>query len=409
MVMKCRFCNSKLNYIFADLGNTPFANSYLNQQQIYEPEKFYPLKAYVCSKCFLVQLDEFEKPQKIFSEYAYMSSFSDTWLKHIEDFVNSSIKKFEMKKNKVVEIASNDGYLLQFFKKKKIPVLGIEPAKNVARIANKKRIPTLTKFFGVKTAKDIANNYGKANFLIAFNVLPHVPNLADFVKGLKILLDDDGIIIIQFSAYLPDLIKKNEFDLIYHEHFSYFSVYTLQKIFAHHGLTIFDLEKFSIHGGSMRLYIKHKKNKKYIVSRNVKKQLLIEKKFGITQIQTYQKFQEKIIQTKKNIWKFFINSLKENKILAAYGAPAKANTLLNYCGVGSDLIPFTVDKNYYKQGLFLPGTHIPIYNPDKILKIKPDFLLILAWNLKDEICDQMSFIKKWGGKFVVLIPEVKIF
>ena len=407
--MNCRFCNAKLNHVFADLGKSPLANSYLNQKDLEKGELFYPLRVFVCSKCFLVQLEEFESPNEIFREYAYMSSYSKTWLNHVKEYVNEVIEKFGISKNnQVIEIASNDGYLLQFFQRKKIPVLGVEPAINVAKIAKRNKIPTMTKFFGEKTAKEIIKKNSKADLLIAFNVLPHVPNLNDFILGLKKLLSNQGIITIQFSAYLLQLIQKNEFDTIYHEHFSYFSLNSLQKIFDFYSLTIFDVEEKDIHGGSLRLYIKHSKNKSYKINESVSKKIKQEKKFGLTKISTYTKFQEQLGYTRTKIWKFFIKTKLEGKSVVGYGAPAKATTLLNYCGIDHEFIDYTVDINPYKQGLYLPGTFIPIYSPKKISKTKPDYVIILAWNLKDEIMHQMKFIKNWNGKFVILIPEVKV-
>jgi len=407
--MKCRFCNNKLKHIFIDLGKSPLANSYLNNTEINKMEPFYPLRTYVCTKCFLVQLEEFEKSTKIFSNYAYFSSYSQTWLNHVRDFVNNTIERFKISNtNLVIEIASNDGYLLEYFKKQNIPVLGIEPAANVAKVAKKKKIPTISKFFGQKIAKELVRNGKKADVLIAFNVLPHVPNLTDFVKGLKKLLNNKGILIIQFSAYLLTLIQKVEFDTIYHEHFSYFSLFTLQKIFSAYNLEIFDVEELNIHGGSMRLYLKHLENKDIIISNSVIQKLKQEKKFGLTSISTYTTFSNKVNISKRKIWQFFIDAKRKRKTIVGYGAPAKGNTLLNYCGIGHDFIDYTVDLNPHKQNLFLPGTHIPILKPTMISKTKPDYVVILAWNFKEEVMEQTKIIKKWGGKFVVLIPTVKV-
>ena len=407
--MNCRFCNSKLKHVFADLGKSPIANSYLKRNEINKMEPFYPLCAYVCSKCFLVQVGEFEKAKNIFKNYIYFSSYSKTWLDHVKKFVDESIKKFKIKQNThVVEIASNDGYLLKNFKKYKIPVLGIEPAKNIAKIANKNKIPTIPKFFGAKTAKDLVKNGKKADFLIAFNVLPHVPNLKDFVKGLKILLKPEGIIVIQFSAYLMSLIQKTAFDNIYHEHFSYFSLYTLNKIFSAYGLKIFNAKELSIHGGSLRIYATHSNNNKINISKKIKELIVKEKNNGLKKISTYTNFNDKVKDLKSNIRKFFVDAQKKGKTTICYGAPAKGNTLLNYCGITNDLIEFTVDISPHKQGLYLPGTHIPIYGPEYIKKVKPDYIVILPWNLKDEIMEQLSFIRKWKGKFVIPIPNMRV-
>ena len=407
--MNCRFCNSEIHYVFADLGKTPFANSYVPQNEFGKKEIFFPLKSYVCSKCFLVQLEKFEDPAVIFKNYAYMSSFSNSWLKHVEDFCNDVFIKFKLSESsRVTEIASNDGYLLKNFQKKKIPILGVEPAENVAKIARKKKIPTITKFFGQKTSIAIVKKYGRSDVVIAFNVLPHVPNLKDLVKGMKNLLKKDGVIIIQFSAYLDQLIEQTGFDAIYHEHFSYFSLTSLKKIFEYFGLIIFDVEEFDVHGGSLRLFLKHKNNSNFLVSEKIKKKIENEKKHKLNKIQTYSKFQNQIIQTKIDIWKFFIKVKNENKSIVGYGAPAKATTMLNYCGIKKDFLEYTVDINPNKQNHFLPGTNIPIFAPRKIFQTKPDYILILAWNLKDEIINQMKEVKKWNCKFVTFTPKVRI-
>ena len=407
--MKCRFCQNKLKIIFADLGMSPLANSYLNSVESEVGEVFFPLKTFVCEKCFLVQLGEFKSPNEIFKDYAYFSSFSSSWVNHAEQYVNSLVKKFNInKKNLVVEIASNDGYLLQFFKKKNIPVLGIEPAENVAKNAIKKGIPTITKFFGSKLAIELKKSGKKVDCIIANNVLPHTPELIDFIKGLELLINPNGVIIIQFSAYLIPLIKNGQFDHIYHEHFSYFSLTTVKQILKKFKLEIFDVEELNVHGGSLRLYIK-KIGQTKKESENVKKLLKKEKEFGITKKETYRNFQNQILEKKISIWKFFSVAKKEKKKIACYGAPAKGNTMLNYCQIGKDFINFTVDKNPAKQGKVLPGTHIPIFNLKKINEFKPDYLVILPWNLKEEIVEEMKYIRKWGGKFVVLSPKVKIF
>ena len=408
--MNCRFCNNNLEYVFIDLGKSPLANSYLKNEDLNKMESFYPLRVFVCSKCFLVQLDEYENPKNIFTEYAYMSSYSESMLKHVQNFVEESIERFHINKNsQVVEIASNDGYLLQFYKSNDITCLGIEPAINVAKIAEKKGIETITEFFSLKTAKDLVNSGKGADLLIAFNVLPHTPNLNDFIEGFKTILKKDGIGVIQFSAYLLPFLQNIEFDTIYHEHFSFFSVYTLEKIFASRGLVIFDVEEQSIHGGSMRLYLKHTENDSIKILSNVANQIKKEIDYGINELSTYMKFQERVVELKSRIWKFFLDVKSENKTIVGYGAPAKGNTLLNYCGIDKNLLHYTVDINPYKQGRFLPGTEIPIYNPEKIFETKPDYVIILAWNLKNEIMQQMNDISKWGGKFVTLIPEVEVF
>ena len=409
MGMNCRFCNTILEDIFADLGETPLANSYLTQKTIKENEKIYPLRTLVCKKCFLVQIDEFERPQNIFNEYAYFSSYSTTWLDHVKHFVDEVVKEFNLtEKDLAIEIASNDGYLLKNFVSKKIPILGIEPAKNIAKIANEKGIYTISEFFSSKTAQNIADSGQKADLLIAFNVLPHVPNLNDFVLGMKKILSYKGIIVIQFSAFLLDVIKSCEFDMIYHEHFSYFSLYSLKQIFQFHGLEIFNVKEISIHGGSLRIFVKPIENKSLNVTENVKILLKKEKDFGLQKLSTYTEFQNEVNASKEKIKEFFINAKKTQKKIVCYGAAAKGNTVLNFCEIGSDFIEYVVDISPYKQGKFLPGTHIPIFSPDKIKETKPDYIIVLAWNLKDEIMKQMKFVNEWNGKFVVLIPEVKI-
>ena len=404
----CRYCESELTQNFIDLGMAPLSNSYLSAEQINKKELFYPLHVFVCNNCLLVQLEEFESPQNIFTNYAYFSSYSKTWLEHAQEYVNMMITRFGFaEKSQVIEIASNDGYLLQYFKEKKIPVLGIEPATNVAKVAEKKGISTLTKFFGVKTAKELVDKGIEADLLLGNNVLAHVPNLNDFIKGMKIILKKNGIITMEFP-HLLQLIKENQFDTIYHEHFSYFSFLTVQKIFSSHGLTIFDVEEIPTHGGSLRIFLKHDNDDTKPIQNNVKILNSKEMKFGLDKIDTYKTFQKQIEKIKCKIQEFFINTKNEGKKVVGYGAPAKGNTLLNYCKITSDLMEYTADISNYKQGMFLPGTHIPIVNPEKIKETKPDYVFILPWNLKNEIMEQMNTIRKWGGKFVIPIPEVKI-
>jgi hypothetical protein len=407
--MNCRFCNNPLSDIFTDLGNTPLANSFLTLDMLDKKEISFPLKSLVCQKCFLVQVDEFEKPQNIFNDYAYFSSYSTSWLEHVKDFSEQMINRFSLSKNdQVIEIASNDGYMLNFFKNHEIPVLGIEPAANVAKIAENMGIPTVVNFFSSNSVEKIVNSGIKANLLIAFNVLPHVPNLNDFVLGMKKIINEDGIIIIQFSAYLLDVIEKCEFDMVYHEHYSYFSLFTLKQIFESNNLEIFDVEEISVHGGSLRLFLKSMDNKKIKIENSVKNQLRKEEEFGITKIETYLKFQDKVDKVKEKIQDFFINAEKKGKKIVCYGAAAKGNTVLNFCEISKNNIEYVVDISPHKQEKFMPGTHIPIHSPEKIKDTKPDYIVILAWNLKDEIIKQMDFVKEWGGQFVVLIPEVKI-
>ena len=406
--LNCRFCNEALTKIFADLGISPLSNAFLKKEMLGDLEKKYPLCAYVCDNCFLVQLSEFEKPENIFGDYAYFSSYSSTWIQHAEDYVSMMMEKFNFdKKSLVVEIASNDGYLLQFFKKKNIPILGIEPAVNVAKVAKEKGIPTITKFFSVNTANELKEEGKLADLIVGNNVLAHVPDLNDFVKGLKILLKPTGIITLEFPHILQ-LIQKNQFDTIYHEHFSYFSLVTVRKIFSFHGLEIFDVEEIPTHGGSLRIYVKHTEYEKILINEKIDILLEKERQYGLENISTYTNFIKNIEEVKKGLQEFFNSAKNAEKKIVCYGAAAKGNTLLNYCEIGNNFIDYAVDQNPHKQGLFLPGTHIPIKNPSEIQKTKPDYIVIIPWNLKDEIMEQMKYIRNWGGKFMIPIPEVKI-
>ena len=407
MRSECRFCSNLLSHTFVDLGMSPLSNAYLKLDTINKAEKFYPLHTYVCDNCFLVQLEEFETPDHIFSDYAYFSSYSETWLRHAENYTELMTQRFSLNANsQVIEIASNDGYLLQYFQKQNIPVLGIEPAANVAKVAEEKGIPSLVKFFGVSTAKELVAQGKQADLLLGNNVLAHVPNLNDFVAGMKIVLKPDGILTMEFPHVLQ-LILQNQFDTIYHEHFSYFSFLTVEKVFADHGITLFDVEELPTHGGSLRIYGQHNDGKKPISDR-VSKLKTKEIDAGLEQRSTYLGFGEQVKATKRHLLSFLIDIKNQGKSVVGYGAPAKGNTLLNYCGIRTDLLDYTVDRSPYKQGLFLPGTHIPIYHPDKIIETKPDYLLILPWNIKDEIIEQMGHIREWGGQFVVPIPQVEV-
>ena len=403
----CRFCDSQLDTIFLDLGITPSANSFLKKENL-SSEKSFPLRVFVCNKCLLVQLPETIDPNELFSDYAYFSSFSETWLKHAEDYVDMMINRFDIKhSSQIMEIASNDGYLLKNFVNRNIPVFGIEPASNVADTAIKNGIPTLKKFFSEKTANEIKEKNGLADLLIGNNVLAHVPNINDFISGLKVLLSSNGIITMEFPHILQ-LIQNNEFDTIYHEHFSYFSFITVQKIFNFHGLEIFDVEEISTHGGSLRIFVQHHNNKQNQMNDSIENLIKKEKDHGLDKISTYQNFSEKIQNVKKKLIDFVESANKEGKSIVCYGAPAKGNTLLNFCGINKEQIDFVVDRSPYKQGLFLPGSHIPIKSVEAIQEAKPDYIIILPWNIKDEIMKQISFVTNWGGKFVIPIPEVKI-
>lgn len=408
---QCRFCRSSLEHTFVDLGVSPIANDYISKETLNQVERFYPLHTYVCEKCLLVQIEDFESPEHIFGDgdYAYFSSFSDSWLRHAQAYTNLMVERFGFDaSSQVVEIASNDGYLLQYFHQKGIPVLGVEPAANTAKVAQEKGIPCLVKFFGVQTARELVADGKQADLLLGNNVLAHVPDLNDFVAGMKIVLKPKGVITMEFP-HLYQLIGQNQFDTIYHEHYSYYSLLTVMQVFAAHGLVVFDVEELPTHGGSLRIYVKHEDNGELEISDRLGKLKDKEIQAGLDKLATYLSFSEKVKETKRKLLKFLIEAKSEGKAIAAYGAPAKGNTLLNYCGVRTDFIDYTVDRSPYKQNLFLPGTHIPIMAPDYIKETKPDYLLILPWNLKNEIMEQAAFIREWGGKFVVPIPEVQVF
>lgn len=406
--LRCRFCNTSLKTSFVDLGVSPLANSYLKSEELHRMEPFFPLHAYVCESCFLVQLPQVQSPEELFSDYAYFSSYSESWLEHVKSYSEMMVKRFGFDaKSQVIEIASNDGYLLQYFKEKGIPALGVEPAKNVAKVALERGIPTITKFFGAQTAMELVSEGKLADLLIGNNVLAHVPDINDFVKGMKILLKHTGIITVEVP-HLMRLIENNEFDTIYHEHFSFFSLLAVTKIFNSHGLKIFDVEELSTHGGSLRIFACHSDNKLKTVSERVKDITTREQVAGLNSLEHYLSFKEKVKEIKRNTLYFLIEAKRQGKSIAGYGAPAKGNTLLNYCGIGTDFIEFTVDRSPYKQGHYLPGSRIPICHPDKIKESKPEYVFILPWNLKEEISDQMSFIREWGGKFVVAIPNIKV-
>lgn len=408
--MNCRFCKAPLTHVFIDLNNSPASNSFLTKEQLNEPEIFYPLKVFICDKCFLVQVDEYKKSDAIFSSnYVYFSSFSTSWLAHAKEYTNKVTERFGLNTtSKVIEIASNDGYLLQYFKQRNIPVLGIEPTANTAEAAEQKGIETVVDFFGVRLAKELTEKKIKADLLLGNNVLAHVPDIIDFVAGMKILLNENGVITMEFP-HLMQLVDNNQFDTIYHEHFSYLSFYTVKQIFESQGLQLFDVEEIPTHGGSLRIYASHKENKKKEVSKNVTALLQKEYAQGINTLEYYNNFQQKALKVKLAFTDFLIKQKRENKKVAAYGAAAKGNTLLNYCGIKNDLIDFVVDANPHKQNKFLPASHIPVMNEAELKKYKPQYVIILPWNLKSEITEQLNYIKEWGGKFVVAIPELEIF
>jgi 2-polyprenyl-3-methyl-5-hydroxy-6-metoxy-1,4-benzoquinol methylase len=404
----CRFCQTPLKHSFCDLGMAPLSNSYLKKEQLEKGEVFFPLHAYICSHCFLVQVKEYELPQNIFSDYAYFSSYSDSWLKHCKNYAEQIISLLKLDSSKqVVEIASNDGYLLQFFKERNIPVLGIEPAANVAKVAEEKSIPTLVKFFGSQVAEELKEKNVQADVLIGNNVLAHVPGLNDFVKGLRILLKPHGVITMEFP-HLLRLMQGNQFDTIYHEHFSYFSLLAADRVFKAQGLKVFDVDELKTHGGSLRIYACHEEDVEKQISQNVLDLKERERELNFEDLLGYSSFSMGVQQLKSDLLSFFLRSKKEGKRIVGYGAPAKGNTLLNFCGIRSDLLDFTVDRSPHKQGHFLPGSHIPICPVEEISRAKPDYLLILPWNLKEEIMSQMSLIRKWGGKFVIPVPKLEV-
>ena len=405
----CRACGAPVHVTFADLGMSPLSNSYLKPGQLELAEKFYPLHARVCERCLLVQLGEFEPPEHIFSgDYAYFSSYSDLWLKHASDYVEQMVSRFGYgKRHFAVEIASNDGYLLQYFVRKGVPVLGIEPAANCARAAQEKGVATLVKFFGTQTATELAAQGRRADLLLGNNVLAHVPDLNDFVRGMQVLLAPGGVITMEFP-HLLNLIEQNQFDTIYHEHFSYFSFLVVEQVFAKHGLVLFDVEELPTHGGSLRIYARHAADSAKPVEASVGALKEKEKRAGLDRIDAYRSYGGRVQRTKRRLLEFMVRAKEEGKRIAGYGAPAKGNTLLNYCGIRSDFIDFTVDRSPHKQGSFLPGTHIPVLHPDRIREARPDYLLILPWNLKEEVMAQMAYIREWGGRFVVPIPEVAV-
>ena len=405
----CRFCATPLEHTMVNLGMSPLCQKHVRPDQVNEMEKFYPLHAYVCNQCWLVQLEEFATPDEIFAEnYAYFSSYSESWLKHVKKYTDLMVDRFGINENNlVVELASNDGYLLQWFVEKNIPVLGIEPAGNCAAVAIEKGVRTEVAFFGVETARKMVATYKKADLLLGNNVLAHVPDINDFVGGMKIMLADDGIITMEFP-HLQQLMENNQFDTIYHEHFSYLSFVAVNRIFAHHGITLFDVEELPSHGGSIRIYGRHTEDASRPVSQRVAEMIQREQQLGFESLEVYTEFEEKVKETKRKLVEFLIKAKREGKTVVGYGAPGKGNTLLNYCGIRTDFLDYTVDRSPHKQGNYLPGTHIPIYAPEKIRETQPDYVLILPWNLKKEIAQQMSFIAQWGGRFVVPIPEVMV-
>jgi SAM-dependent methyltransferase len=405
----CRFCGAGLPRTFVDLGMSPLCETYPSSADFNRGEVYYPLHVYVCEQCFLVQLEEYESAENIFSDYAYFSSYSDSWLKHADNYCGQMVTRLGLNERSfVVEVASNDGYLLQYFVKRNIPVLGIEPAANVAKVAVEKGVPTLVRFFGTELAKELAAEGRCADLILGNNVLAQVPDLNDFVEGLKITLKPEGVLTLEFP-HLLRLIEHNEFDTIYHEHFSYFSMLTTVRIMEAHGMRVFDVEELPTHGGSLRVYACRTESKTHHADPSVGELIAEEERAGLASMEGYESFAMQVKQTKFALVEFLLTAAREGKSVAGYGAPGKSATLLHYCGIGRDLIEYTVDRSPYKQGRFLPGTHIPIYHPDRIRETKPEYVVILPWNLKDEIMEQLQFIRDWGGRFVVPIPEVAVY
>lgn len=403
----CRFCHGAL-YDFVDLGMSPLCESFLAKDQLNAAEAFYPLAARVCGDCFLVQLQEYVAPAAIFTEYAYFSAFSEAWLDHARRYAAAMIEKLGLgPASRAIELGSNDGYLLQFFAKAGIPVLGIEPAANVAAAAEKRGVPTRVKFFGTETAQELAAEAIKADLVVGNNVLAQVPDLNSFVAGIRIILKPEGVCTIEFPHLLKTMVG-NQFDQIYHEHFSYFSALTVAKVFAAHGLRLFDIEELWTHGGSLRIHACHAGSTRPTETR-VAALIAKERAAGLDRLETYAAFVHQVHATKRKLLCFLIDAKAQGKSVAGYGAPGKGNTLLNYCGIRTDFLDYTVDRNPYKHGRYLPGTHIPIFPPEKIAETKPDYVLILPWNLRDEIAAQLAYIRDWGAQFVVPIPEVTVF
>lgn len=407
--LHCRFCATPLAQVFCDLGVSPLSNAILEPAQLRQAESHYPLCAYVCTSCFLVQVQDVEARERIFSDqYPYFSSYSDTWVEHARRYVALAVERFGLDAgSQVVEIASNDGYLLRHFCERKIPALGIEPAENVARAAREIGVQTLVDFFGTRLARELATKGTRADLLLGNNVLAHVPDLNDFVGGLRILLKPGGVITMEFP-HLLNLVRENQFDTIYHEHYSYFSLQTVEKVFACHGLRLFDVEKLPTHGGSLRIYACHTQDAKHQETGRVRILGDEERRAGLGEVSTYAGFAKGVERTKRRLLEFLIRAKDAGESVVAYGAAAKGNTLLNFCGIRTDLVDYAVDRNPHKQGRFLPGSRIPIFHPDRIRETRPHYVLILPWNIKDEIVSQMAHVREWGAKFVVPIPETRI-
>ncbi|HEX4005031.1 MAG TPA: class I SAM-dependent methyltransferase [Acidobacteriaceae bacterium] len=404
----CRFCGAGLRQTFIDLGMSPLCETYPSAEALNRGEMYYPLRVYVCGQCFLVQLEEYESAENIFSDYAYFSSYSESWLRHADNYCAKMKSRWNLgEESFVVEVASNDGYLLQYFVQRNVPVLGIEPAANVAEVAVAKGVPTLVRFFGAPLAQELRAEGRAADLVLGNNVLAQVPDLNDFVEGLKILLKPEGVLTLEFP-HLLKLIVHSEFDTIYHEHFSYFSLLMTEKLMEAHGLRLFDVEELASHGGSLRVFACRADAATHPPEANVERVLEDEKRAGLATLDGYRGFAGEVKETKLALVDFLLTAARNGKRVVGYGAPGKSATLLHYCGIGKDLIEYTVDRSPYKQGRFLPGTHIPIYHPDRIRETKPDYVVILPWNLQSEILKQLQYIREWGGQFVIPIPRAVV-
>jgi SAM-dependent methyltransferase len=405
---RCRFCKSPLQSTFVDLGMSPLCESYIQPDRLDEMERFFPLHVRVCDRCLLVQLPEFVSPEEIFTEYAYFSSYSDSWLQHASRYVETITPRLQLSERSfVVELGSNDGYLLKNFVEKGIPALGIEPARNVADAAIQKGVATLVSFFGVDVARQLRAEGQRADLIVANNVLAQVPDVNDFVAGIAVLLGRRGVATLEFP-HLMRLVDGNQFDTIYHEHYSYFSFATARRIFQAHSLKVFDVEELPTHGGSLRVYLSLADNASQPVGPRVAELADREREAGFATPEPYSTFSQRVEEVKRELLDFLILTKRQGKKIAGYGAPGKGNTLLNYCGIRTDFLDYTVDRNPYKQGLALPGTHIPIFHPDRIAATRPDYILILPWNLKNEILEQLAYVRKWGGRFLVPIPQLEV-
>jgi hypothetical protein len=408
LLPRCRVCGAALRHTVVDLGVSPLCESFRSAAQLNQMEPFYPLRAYVCEDCFLVQLEEYVAPEAIFTEYAYFSSYSQSWLRHAREYADAMIDRLGLSEgSRVVELGSNDGYLLQYFVERNVPTLGIEPAQNVAAVARRRGVPTLAAFFGVRVAEDLLASGERADLLVANNVLAQAPNLHDFVEGMRLLLSRTGTVTIEVP-HLLRLVEGNQFDTIYHEHFSYFSFLSLDRLLRSHGLVVHDVEELPTQGGSLRLFARHQADSSRQITARVLELQACELAAGLKTLDFYDSFRSRVVETKHRLLECLVGLKRSGRSIVGYGAPGKANTLLNYCAIRTDFLDYTVDMNPHKQGMFTPGTHIPILHPDIIAETQPDYVLILPWNLRDEIMNQLHYVRQWGCKLVIPIPTVTI-